>query len=240
MGASHVNRGIDVDFVPSGYNLSKPSERYLFTYLKLQKLIENNPQVKTIVLECAPTDLWQNSDDKYFVDNEMSEFVPLFYPLFNIDVIKDYRGHYFDMVKFIIQHLLDVNDYRVSKYLKRIGYGYQENNLLEEQMDISKVCSHIEQGVYGNQLNWKYLHKIIDYCNQNSLKLYLVYFPMFHPEFFYDQEYFYNKIKKLEQIDFLDYSHYSIPDSCRYDAHHLNKKGAELFTKQLIKDLHLY
>lgn len=233
MGASHVYRGIDASLLNNAVNLSKPSERYLFTYLKLKKLIEYNPQIKTIILQCAPTDLWQHSDDKYFVDNEMSEFVPLFYPMFDGEILSEYSGHYKDFSLFIIQHIFDFGLYTGDSYFRKIGYGQQEDALIDGVINIEDVKPAMIEGSMGNTVNLKYLARIIDYCKRNNINLFLVYFPVYHPEYYYDQKYYYDRIEQLGKVNYLDYSHYPIPDSCRYDAHHLNRSGAELFTKVL-------
>ena len=130
--------------------------------------------------------------------------------------------------------MFDFRTYCSSSYLRKICYGQQNGALLTGVMDKESVKPDMIKGEYGNNINIKYLHKIIDYCNSYSLKLFLVYFPVYHPEYYYDQDYYYEqigKIKPSEGIKFLDYSNYPIPDSCRYDAHHLNKDGAEMFTK---------
>lgn len=237
MGASHVYRGIDANQIPCAVNLSKPSERYLFTYIKLKELIKHNPQIKTIILQCGPTDMWQHSDDKYFVDNEMSEFIPLFYPMLDDEMFADYKGHYIDMISFIIQHMFDFRSYVGINYFNHIGYGQQDKALLAGVIDKNDVKPALEKGKFGNAVNRKYLHKIIDCCNEHQLRLILLYFPMYHPEYYYDLEYYYRCIKQLGDVNYLDYSRFPIPDSCRYDAHHLNKDGAFYFTKQLAKDL---
>ena len=239
MGASHITRDIDVENIKEGIQMSKPSERYIFTYLKLQKVAANNPQVKTVVLQCAPTDLWQNSDDKYFVDNEMSEFVPLFYPMFDTDVWKEYRGNYWRMTKFIVEHLFDYELYSQDAYLQRIAYGSQDNALLEGTMNRDEVKPKLEEGKYGNEVNTKFLRKIVSFCKNHNIKLILVYCPMFKPEYYYDQEYYYKRLEGLGEVTYLDYSRFEMADSLRYDAHHLNKHGAEVFTRQLCKDINL-
>jgi len=239
MGASQITRDIDVENIKEGIQMSKPSERYIFTYLKLQKIAANNPQVKTVVLQCAPTDLWQNSDDKYFVDNEMSEFVPLFYPMFDTDVWKEYRGNYWRMTKFIVEHLFDYELYSQDAYLQRIAYGSQDNALLEGTMNRDEVKPKLEEGKYGNEVNTKFLRKIVSFCKNHNIKLILVYCPMFKPEYYYDQEYYYKRLEGLGEVTYLDYSRFEMADSLRYDAHHLNKHGAEVLTRQLCKDINL-
>ncbi len=237
MGASQINRDIDVDNIEGSIQMGKPSERYAFTLFKLKYLIANNPQVKTIVLQCAPTDLWQNSDDKYFVDNEMSEFVPLFYPFFDREAWADYNGNYWRMIKFIVEHMFDSSLFFTDRYLSRIVYGRAESSLLEGRMNTSEVEPNLEVGVYGNSVNYKYLEKIISFCKENKTDLYLLYCPMYKPEYYYDQDFFYERIKQLGDVHFLDYSGMELADSLRYDAHHLNRQGAEVFTRQLCKDL---
>lgn len=235
MGASHISRDIDVSKSKEAVNLGKPSERYMFTYMKLQKLVENNPQVKQIVLQCSPTDMWQHTDDKYFVDNEMSEFVPLFYPMYTSEDLEFYKGRYFDMAKFIIQHSLDPRSFSQDLYFKRIGWGNQEGQMLHSIMDKSKVKPDMIQGSYGNKVNLYYLRKIVDYCKKRKIQLSLIYCPMYKPEYYYDQNYFYSQLKKFGDVKFYDYSHWTVPDSCRYDAHHLNEDGAKLFTRELMQ-----
>lgn len=235
MGASQMTRDIDVSQAKEAVNLGKPSERYMFTYMKLKKLVENNPQVKQIVLQCAPTDLWQHTDDKYFVDNEMSEFVPLFYPMYTNEDLDFYRGRYFDMVKYIIQHSLDPRCYFQDPYFKGIGWGNQEGQMLHSRMDKLKVKPDMMKGSYGNKINLYYLRKIVDYCKRKNIQLSLIYCPMYKPEYFYNQNYFYSQLKKFGDVKFYDYSHWAVPDSCLYDAHHLNADGAKLFTQELMK-----
>lgn len=48
MGASHVCRGVDDSLTKEAINLGSPSERYLYTYIKLLHYVENNPQVDTV------------------------------------------------------------------------------------------------------------------------------------------------------------------------------------------------
>lgn len=235
MGASHISRDLDLSSSLDAINLAKPSERYMFTFMKLKKLVENNPQIKQIVLQCAPTDLWQHTDDKYFVENEMSEFVPLFYPMFTKEDLSFFEGYYDDMAKFILQHCLDPRSYFQSTYFHRIGYGDQDGQMLDDVMDKSKVKPNMIQGTFSNKVNKYYLRKIIDYCKAHNVTLSLIYCPMYKPEYYYDQKYYYSQLKNFCDVPFYDYCNWEVPDSCRYDAHHLNRKGAQLFTKELMR-----
>ncbi len=83
MGASHVCRGVDDSLTKEAINLGSPSERYLYTYIKLLHYVGNNPQVDTVFLQCSSTDLWQNTDYKYHAHNEQSFFISSYWPFFN-------------------------------------------------------------------------------------------------------------------------------------------------------------
>lgn len=78
-GASHIQCDIDDSLIPGAVNIARSSERYLFTWLKLSRYFAANPELAAVVLQCAPTDLWEHSDDKYFSPNEMSTYIPNFF-----------------------------------------------------------------------------------------------------------------------------------------------------------------
>lgn len=229
MGASHVARGIDDSITPFAVNLASGSERYMFTYIKLQHLFEHNHQIDTIFLECAPTDLWEHTDDKYFKDNEMVRFFGNYYPLFNADQWLMYKNKFstaFTLLfrKTVIDYIIGIDyTYFKSKYKKKI-----------QTLDKSKVKYDPMKGNYGHEINYSYLRKIIDLCNEKGVKLYFLYCPVYKPEYYYDQNYYYNAYKRnFSDIELLDFSHYPMEDNERQDAHHLNSKGALKFTKML-------
>ena len=68
----------------------------------------------------------------------------------------------------------------------------------------------------------------------NDVKLIFMETPTFHPENYYDIDYFYNTYKtNFSDINFIDYSKWPIPLDEMCDAHHLNHKGAVRFTKEI-------
>ena len=51
-----------------------------------------------------------------------------------------------------------------------------------------------------------------------------------------DHDYYYDAYKKyFSDVELLDYSRLPMEDNERYDSHHLNKKGAEIFTDSLMR-----
>ena len=235
MGASHIVHAIDDSITPSAINLAKESERYMFTYIKLQHLLEQNEQIDTIFLECASTDLFEHADDKYFKDNEMVSFFATYYPLFNREQWKLYKEKAISAFTLLYRRT-------VIDYARGIDYTYFSNKFPARTKTLNReeVCYNPVGGIYGNNINYAYLRKIIELCKHNSIKLYFLYCPVYKPECYYDQYYYYNAYHQFfKDVDLLDYSKYPMDDDDRYDAHHLNDKGALKFTKELKRRFNL-
>lgn len=233
-GASHPWHAIDEKLMKTAINRSAGSERYLFTYLKLKKIIQENPQIDTIFIQCSSTDIWENSDDKYFSENEMSKFMPLYAPLFGKQEWCIFSNHLAKVAPLIIQK--SFRPYQMNPNYIKNQMGSQASK--NENMDIletSTVKQDMMKGNAGNKINYSYLRKIMNLCNEKGIKLYGIYYPLYKPEFFYNQKYYYEALKEhFPDLEVLDYSGWETPDSTRFDAHHLNWYGAQLFTKEIM------
>lgn len=239
IGASHPYRGIDTTLMKDAVNRSAPSERYMFSYLKLKEIIKANPQIDTVFIECSPTDIFEHADDKYFAENEMSYFIPLYFPFFSSNELKIYYHKMPDVIKFIIQKSFHPNQIFPGRIMTGLGSQAGKTENLAK-MNSTEVTPAMITGDMGNEINNHYLSKIIDLCNDNGIKLYGIYFPVYHPEYYYDQKYYHKALsEKFPDLEVLDYSNMELPDSVRYDAHHLNWYGAQIFTTELKNRYHI-
>ena len=225
MGASHIEKGINPEYFPSAINIASGSERYMFTFLKLKKLLNANKHIDTLFLQFAPTDIQKNTDSKYFNKGEMSYFTPLYFPYFNDHEWSIYSKHYYSVLKFLIQKSLKIIPFDIH------GFGDYKKNIGE--FNRNKKASPSRKWLEaGHTINYFYLDQIIELCKKHKIKLNLAYMPMFNKEFYYDIDYFYNTYRnKYSNIRFLDFSDWDCPDSYRKDEHHLNNIGADNFTK---------
>lgn len=231
MGASHVARGIDDTLLESAFNFARPSERYMYTYIKLQHLCEINPQIDTIFLECAHTDLANDCDYKYFEENELSGYLELYWPLFTREDWNYLSLKKKDILYYIIKGIANRNIYSRDKWFMALG-GYEP---LDGEMNRKEVKPQreLDRGA-GHYINYLYLNKIIDYCSKRRIKLYLLQCPVFHPEYYFDDVYHKKALEQfVKKTEYLDFSHWSVEDNERLDAHHLNRKGAVRFTNEL-------
>ena len=233
MGASHITNAIDDRMMESAINMAGSSERYMFTYIKLKHLFSENKQIDTVFLQLAATDLWSNADVKYHVINEQSNFVKVYWPFFKGENWSIYRSEPIQVLGLVIQSLISPSDLTKAGYWDNLG----KFNKVTQVIDTSQVKPDIEKDTgYGNEVNYKYLRLIIELCKEYNVKLIFLETPTYHPEYSYDQNYFYNAYKKyFSDVEFDDWSKWPIDMDERADAHHLNEKGAGHFTKEIMK-----
>lgn len=241
MGASHVENGIDDSMMKTAINWAGSSERYMYTYIKLKHLLPVNPQVDTIFLELSPTDLWEDADYKYHVLNEQSRYVPLYWPFYELEHWKVVLDEPVQSMTLVLESLLQKKDFNHSKWWKKMG-GF---NKVDSIMDLSQVRPNLlssrdyAQG-YGNEVNYHYLRQIIMLCKQNRIQLFFIETPTYHPEYYYNQDYYYQSYhNNFAEIELFDYSKWPVANDERADAHHLNFKGAKRFTRELINRFHI-
>lgn len=232
MGASHINHAIDDSMMESAVNWTRGSERYMYTYIKLQHLLPVNPQVDTIFLELAPTDLWEDTDYKYHVLNEQSGYVKTYWPFYEKEHWKVVLEEPIQVATLVVSSLLEKDDLMQDKWWNHMGNYYNVSAV----MNPKEVKPELEvSSGHGYAVNYHYLRQIISLCNQHHIKLFFLETPTYHPEYFYDQDYFYKAYHDyFSDVEFVDYSRWPMKPSERYDAHHLNHKGAVRFTKEIM------
>lgn len=236
MGASHIVYGVNDSIIPGSINFASLSERYMFTYIKLKRIIDNNRQIDTIFLDCAPNDLSNHADEKYFLDNEMVSFYARYYPLFDLSQWNLYWNNVGGAVSLLFRGT-------VIDYIKGLDYNYFIDGFIPNKQVMKNAEINVEDQKnykYGNTINYKYLRMIIELCKEHKCTLYLVYSPHYKPEEYYDVDYYYESYHRyFSDVPLLDYSHFQIEEGEWCDATHLNERGALRFTREIKKYLEL-
>jgi hypothetical protein len=228
MGASQPKSAINPNFYNDSINIASDSERYLHTYLKLEKLIENNKQIKEVFLQFSPTDIWKDADGKYYFFNDMKQFIPIYSLFFSLEEYGVYKNHFLQFLKCTIMKVYKGIPNSLASYG---GFFYYDMEFRKNEINEERYVVYNNE---GNSINYKYLRKIINECHNNGIKLYFVYFPMLDADSFFDQNYFFDAYEKyFSEVQLLNFRDFDIPDSFRRDEMHLNGKGAEYFTKYL-------
>ena len=234
-GASHVFHGIDDRMYAEIINVGDANERYMFTYLKLKYLLRDNPSVDTVVLQCAPTDLWEDTDAKYFQEPSIKSHLPYYWPLFGWEEWKAYADCP-DALTIIMQYLLSDFHKDGTSFFISHGKYYPEQQSLSAEEAAALHCEQMTDSTHtGHAINYRYLGKIKELCNASGVKLFCIYCPVYHPEYFYDQEYYEEAYRSCcRDVPLLDFRDMPLPLDCYMDAHHVNAKGAVILTDSVM------
>lgn len=233
----------------SVYNLGIDGHNFWLQYLRHRLLLENNPAPEFILFSLDLFTLQKNKE-LYNAD----QFLP--YLLWNTEMknyVEDYEGYsfydyYIPLVRYygkrkavknaIINSFVPVN----PDSGRHNGYKEMDEKWNEDFATASKKMNYYEVQIDTQSMDL--FEKFLRECKEKSIKLVFVY----TPEYIEGQKFVANRKEIIDIYDnyakkygilFLDYSS---DEMCRqkeyfYNASHLNKDGAKLFTRKLSADL---
>ena len=254
MGSSRAWRHIDPDIINDSlklksYNLGMDGQHLPMQLWRYETFLQKNRQPKIIVYSLdffmlAYTNELFNKD----------QFLP--YLLFNFEAekyLKNYKGFdYFDyrfpLIRYCGASKAIFHTARITLFPKQNKNGRVSGFYAEDKkwnQDFEKVKATMKN--YDASIDTSILNQFDQYlkdCQRKNIKVILVY----SPEYIEGQHFVSNRneviktfenIAKINSIPFLNYSSdtISFQKSLFYNATHLNKKGAELFSKKLSSDL---
>jgi len=231
------------------YNFGIDGHNFWLQYLRHLEFLKHNIKPQTIILSVDIYSL-QKRNDLYQPD----QFLP--YMLWNSNVQKytsSYKGYnnfdYYlplfrysgktNALKTIFNNFFRNQSSEKFRYNGFFGMDREWNNDLEK--------AKANTGSYTVKLDSSSItlfEKFINECKHNNIELIFVYTPEFiEGQLFVSNrddvinlyKYFSNKYS----ISFYDYSKDSIclDKTCFYNASHLNKRGADIFSRELANDL---
>ncbi len=232
LGDSHTKYAIDDQLIPGLVNLSKDADSYFYTFLKLRKILDDNPHVDTVLLSFATQNMDESIDTMWFLDKDhLGDRLKFYYPLLSL---RD--------IGFLIQHApieLITNSftqvltplYFISKGLSIYGgYAPLDHNRLREELQKKTGQSEPRLDWPESQIEIKYLNHIYQYCRQRKIELILIHTPI-HSAARHDMEKLYQVYHRyFADIPFLDFNNMKLTDDCYGDLYHLTPKGAEIFS----------
>lgn len=246
LGDSHTEYAIDDNIFKSSLNLSHSADSYFYSYLKIRKMKNENPQIDTLLLALSNHNLLIEYEDKWIFNTghlkskfriytdlmSFSDFIFLF--MSNPSGV--IQG-FFESPKYSIKLLLKGNDLKERDLGK---FQSSKRNSLEKDIELRKK-NNKQRSLEYSEIEKGYLFDIIDFCNKNDIKLIFISTPL-HPEYIKSKgkefkllNEFYNS--NLSEFEFLNFSNFDISDEHFQDSDHLNAKGAKLFTTHLMKEM---
>jgi len=238
LGNSHSECALNDSVIDHSINLSNAADCYFYTYYKLKKIIEANPNIHTLILEYTNIDFSKEMDIWLYGEKYLVCKYPKYSHLISIQdkmfLFHKNPGAYFNACKdALMEKVLFLFDSNIQAYKKLDWGGY----LYLERNEIPKIKKEFQKSDVPKSnsistFNIVYLKKIVNYCKANNIKLIFFRSPL---HILYKRCYeteLTNLLKKdFYNITFWDYSNYSFEDYEYGDLEHLNYKGAKRFSK---------
>ena len=233
VGHSHPQCAYNDSIIDCAVNFSSAGETYFYTYPKIKRIINQNPNIKTVFVEYTNNQISEDINRWIWGSKHLSSKLTTYLPLIGLEdlrvLVKNNRsGVIHGTSKAFRRNLINVLTFNFD-YTKAGGYL----KLVKNEMD--SLTHNVEKGDEKkdelSKVNIHYLEKIIKFCNENGVKVCLIRSPQ-HKDYIRENEKEFLKVRneKFKEIDFLDFNDFSLKDEEYADHDHLNYKGAIVFS----------
>lgn len=245
IGDSHMETGLDETVVPASYNFAQSGDPYFDQYFRLKKILDANPQIRTVFITATPHSLARYGDERIFGNYTMQNVVPNAIPLYDAEIWKMYLGNEpkrflkFMMLSTLkrITGALNPSSHSLIKRLgaRRISEAKNLEKSIARERDPNAVDRLHGDDSVGTARQIVYLRKMVEFSRSRGARVIFLNLPLYRAEEFFDVPYFENLLKtEFPDVEFWDYADFPIPDDCRQDINHLNRWGAEIFSRELV------
>ena len=248
LGHSQPECDLNDTLIKNTRNLSQGGEAYIYTYQKVKKIIEVNPQIKTILISFSNNQTEELMNKWTYGDAIMESYYPKYsFMMDKQDVSLFVKNNFSSFLsaetKSIASNLKILTNIKKNRLEDRNWGGYlylirnKTDSLLKtHDTDILKK----QKNNKISKVNIDYLSKIVSFCKLKKIKIVFMRLPV-HPKLFAIQdESTFQKIRrtKFNDIPFLDFHNFEATNKEFGDLEHLNHFGAKrfsLFFNQLIE-----
>lgn len=234
MGDSQIQRINPSFFESKTKNLANSAEHFYFTYKKLEQILKNkNHKIKKIILGVS-----------------VHSFSPVYDRLFDINSPegkRSFRRNLYTISPFLNNEFVKPKNLNVSDVVSGVlrkptlGKFKESTNTNPDSTTINKAFK-MHYSIKNNEKKYslsqqKYLKKIDSTCSSNNIDLFLCSTP-YHAN--YQQKidssyttFFYNTINSLNKTKHINFLFETPLNKYMSDANHLNKVGAEFYSKKI-------
>lgn len=252
IGHSHPECAFNDSLIHGMKNLAESGESYYYSYHKLKKVLDQNPDIEAILIEFSNNHISRKMNDWIWDDKHLSNkftrysaFIPLNEQLI---LFGNNPKGFLNAFSYAIKSKMSTLATRNFDFSNRLG-GFR--HLVHSKADSilrhsDKKTSNQGTDVYTvdsvSTASLHYLEKILELvANKHKKKVFLVRSPI-HPRYEeYANEPLYSSILRehFQNVEYLDFSNFPIANSEFADLGHLNYKGARIFSEwfdTLIRD----
>lgn len=235
LGHSHPECAYDDDLISHTLNFAQSGESYFYTYIKTKELIASNPHVKQVFIEFSNDQINLSKNNWIWDDDFLSEKYPKFSPFMTFEDQKvllngNTKGFFNTLSVSANKNFYNLINGKTD-FTDRIG-GFIA---LEHTLEISKETTSFKNPTTDSTsiVNIQYLKKLVDFCKQQQLKVYLVRSPLHKKNIDLKNEALFQKVRKeyFDDVTFLDFVSFPLNDSDFADLEHLNNDGAIKYSK---------
>jgi hypothetical protein len=242
IGDSHTECAIDDSIFTRSVNISQGGTAYLYSYVKLRKILAENPHIDTVLVSFHGGSMQKSMDEWTIGDQHILNYIPNYISLITTEELPVFMNNQTfysavvklptkcirTIVKFLVRHTLTYKDLYIGGYLK-LDRGMLQRTI---ELESSENTANLKNEYSAYQID--YLLKIVDLCAKRDVKLILFNSPIYNVQKYGNLQAlddFYNTY--LTGTEYLDFSNFALPDYGYGDIGHLNFKGAEIFSKYL-------
>lgn len=233
----------------NSYNLGMDGTEFIPQKMQFDLYLEHNKKPETIVQIVSNTTLIKK--EELF---EYMKFAPYLDENEIRKVTKQYKGfsffdYYVPFIKYsgspniVINGLLNFINIDLKKDTKYKGYS-EKNIDWDNSFNIFTAANKDGVTMQMDSKSTELFENYIIECKNKKIAIFLVYPPTYSISHKYINNRaeiisYYSNISRKYEVPFLDYSNMTIAQSKDYfyNSQHLNKKGAELFSKKLSNDI---
>ena len=232
-GHSHPECAYNDSIIKGFKNLAESGESYFYTYQKIKKVISDNPRINTVFIEFSNNQINAEMDNWIWGYDKMNFRLPTYSPFMDKD-------DFLLLYKNNSMELLACTSIATKKNLFKIlrsDYNYVDNIGGFTWLDVNELQnSNYMQNIdleSISQANLDYLRKIIDYCRERNVEVFLTRSPTHKNFIILKNEPLFQKtrIEQFRDVEFLDFKNFNVPDDYFADFDHLNYKGAKVFSQ---------
>lgn len=237
LGDSHPQHSIDKSLLNKSSNKSSSGEPYFYSLLKLNIYNELYPNVETLILGVSYHSLNQNVEDRIDAYSFYMSLYPYLKGRSQIVDIDEYISLKTELEVYLAYEFGIPSKSCVAE-LKNEFIGYESFGL----PILSNTLNHHYYALSGeinkpSSVQFDLLEKLVEFCEINHIKLVLYnspvkkeYLSLVPSSYIHLTDSIASSYANNENVFYLNYSNYDLPDSCFADYDHLNETGARVFT----------
>ena len=231
VGHSHSESSLNDSILANCENFSRSGEVYLYALCKVENIIRQNPNIKTVFVELTNNQFHDGMKTWLYSESYLQFHYATFFPFISI---QNHLSLFYHSAKTYIKSLPIVIKNMVLIILKRnFEFAYQyggfnaSKNILSTNYDQGEPKGEFYMG------NYSFLRQITDFCKKNSVRVVFFRSPQM-PE--YNGRYNEALYKSTIENDYPDVPYYDFDTlfnnnvSFFSDFEHLNVEGAKAFS----------